>query len=180
MSSRGFENFNGGLAFIDGDRVYSYHHTAYMQGDKQRTGTLGYRNGDHFSLQWENDAWAGSSDKYRSNAIELGTKGYFIGSNVYTHNHKKSEDGLNKSGFLPKQLWRKLVHSYPDAETQSSPFYIGKKKGNTITRIGYDHPLFGDVIQNGFHFLIGSPYFGQGNYSTPFYQTGTYLPYSMY
>lgn len=77
-------------------------------------------------------------------------------------------------------LYTEYFHN-PNTYTRSSPLYIGKKSGSNITRIGVNSPLFGDLFQNGFHFLMGSPYFGRGNFGvSPFYQTGNYSPSIMY
>jgi hypothetical protein len=70
--------------------------------------------------------------------------------------------------------------TYKEGHQLSSPLYIGMRGKHGITRIGYNLPGFGDFFQNGFHHLIGSPNFQLGNYSSPYYQSGRYMPYSLY
>lgn len=184
----------GKFSIGGGYNGYGLYLNYYAGKDAQFTGTASVKRGN-FSLRWENDAIAGmipligkyiGGDKYRSNAIELGLGGYFVGTNVYTDKSiERGLPGLNRSKLVGTQIPNLLrgdeVHSYPNAYTRSSPLYIGKKTRNNITRIGVNSPLFGDLFQNGFHFLMGSPYFGRGNFGvSPFYQTGNYSPSIMY
>jgi hypothetical protein len=183
LSPNGFDNFNGGAAFIDGDRVYSYHHTMYMQGGKQRTGTFGYRNGDHFSLQWENDAWAIDGDRYRSNAVEIGFGRTVVGTNVYTTEPTSNNTSFNDADKVSiYSMGNKGTHK--DGKTLSSPFYIGRRSkspNGSVLRVGWDNPYIGDAIQNGIHkFIIPTPFFKQGDFNTPYIHYTTQRPYTLY
>lgn len=172
----------GGFSYDDGKNGFSYYHTAYMQGDRQRTGTIGARKGD-VSLQWENDVFARSGDKFRSNAIEVGYKGYSIGTNVYTTysvDDYKTEYGKKING---SDLWNNKFGTHEYGWTLSSPLYIGiKNKNGGVTRIGYNRPEVGDFVQNGFHHIpgINSPNFKKGNFSSSFIQQGINTPHSLY
>lgn len=187
-------SLEGKFSVGGGYKGYSLYLNYYTGRNQQFTGTIGIQRGK-FSMRWENDAISGmipligksiGGDRFRSNAIELGLGDYFVGTNVYTDfSMEDGQSGLNRSKLvgtqIPNWLRGKEVTSYPNAYTRSSPLYIGKKSGSNITRIGVNNSFFGDLFQNGFHFLIGSPYFGRGNFTvSPFYQTGSYSPSIMY
>jgi len=181
-SNNGFSEVNPEMIMLK--KGFSYYHTWYNYGDKQRTGTIGYRNKD-FSLKWENDLWGDTGDRFRSNATEIGYKGYVVGANVYTNEVEKREVGASPSSLFGRQIARWIggkagSEYYKGGVQSSSPFYIGKRTGRNITRIGYNHPFFGDLTQDGAHWIVNSPYFSRGAYSLPFLQQGTYTPYSLY
>ena len=68
--------------------------------------------------------------------------------------------------------------SYEAGERVSSPAYIGKYIGNKKLSVGWNHPLIGDFVQNGFHYMVHSfmlaPYHGSHptNVSSPYLQLG--------
>ena|GEM_PF-3570468 len=170
------------------DEGFSYYHNWYRQGDKQRTGTIGYRSGK-FSMRWENDILAQDGDRFRSNATEVGWGNYFIGTNVYTTDPGDYEDrDFTNNG---SKIFNNKNGTYTKGLQLSSPLYVGKRSKYGIQRIGYNHPAFGDFFQNGFHHLklpfivwgfpaMGSANFKLGAYSSPFYQSGRYSPNSLY
>jgi len=176
-------NAYAGGSYSSGSKSFSYFHNYYFQGGKQGTGILGYKSGD-FSLQWENDVFAilGRGDRFRSNAIELGWKDYIFGTNVYTTDHK---DPINME-LNGSKIWSSNKYgTRPDGFVKASPAYFGKRSKNGITRFGWNNAYIGDFVQNGFHRyfpLVRSPFFNHDpeNVSSPFVQSGRYLPYSIY
>ncbi len=177
-------NIFGGASYDDGTQGFSYYYSYYNNKPKQPTGIGSYRH-KKFSVRWENDLFAKSGDKFRSNATEVGMGGYILGTNVFTTEDQAEEAGSSPSKFVGKQLVRIIKgmaqsNVHPDGKTESSPLYIGKKSGNSITRIGFNNPIFGDLFQNGMHWIVNSPYFHRGEFSSPYIQKGTYKPYSMY
>ena len=71
---------------------------------------------------------------------------------------------------------------YIRGKQYSSPLYIGFKQGGRVTRLGVNHPAVQDATQNGWHPIIGSPFFytPYGKYSSPHRYSGYYNPYSLY
>ena len=67
----------------------------------------------------------------------------------------------------------------------SSPLYLGIKNGNSITRIGYNHPWIQDRTQNFIHKNTG---FGHQNFYNKYdyFKAGAYLyqgyynPFTLY
>ena len=113
-------------------------------------------------------------NEYRSNAIEFGIGDYFIGTNLYSIDDTDVDEDLNVS-----HIWSKNKYgSYIGGERVSSPAYIGKYIGNKKLSVGWNHPLVGDFIQNGFHYMVHSfmkaPYHGShpSNVSSPYFQLG--------
>jgi RHS repeat-associated protein len=184
LSSQGrsLGNIYGGIGYDDGKTGLSYYHNWYMQGGAQRTGVVGFRSGD-FSLRWENDVFAHSGDKFRSNAIELGIGNYFIGTNVYTTDH--SDDNPKKTPNGSK-IWNSDKYgTYSDGFVKASPAYFGMRSKYGVARVGWNDPYIGDFVQNGFHRYfpgVKSPFFNHDieNNSLPYVQFGRYLPYSLY
>ena len=167
-------NFYAGFSYDDGKTGFSYYMNAFSKKGKQRTGKIGFHTGD-FSVQWENDYFGFSGgDKYRSNAIEFGIGDYFIGTNLYSIDDSGVKKNLNVSQIWPYNS----DGSYKDGERVSSPAYIGKYIGNKKLSVGWNHPLVGDFIQNGFHYMVHSfmraPYHGShpSNVSSPYFQLG--------
>ncbi|NDW19300.1 hypothetical protein D0T53_10290 [Dysgonomonas sp. 216] len=185
---KGFGNAFLGASYDDGTRGFSYHHNWYMQGGTQRTGTIGARAGD-WSLRWENDVLARNGDRFRSNATELGYKNYLVGTNVYTTDPVDYENrDYNNNG---SNIFNNKNGTYKDGYQLSSPLYIGKKTKYGMTRVGLNRSEFGDFFQNGFHHLklpfivwgfdaMSSGNFQLGNYSNIYYQSGRYMPNSLY
>ncbi len=176
-----------GLGFDNGTVGLGYGRTNYSDFP-QTTGTVSARYKD-FAVRVENDVIGDKNDRYRSNATEIGYKGYFVGTNVFT-NAPKDEEGFDrfKAKYVSyeisdngSKLFNNNHGTYLRGEKSSSPLYFGMKRGNQMTRFGFNDPLFGDFAQNGFHHPIGSPNFNQGNYGTnAYFQTGTYLPFMIY
>jgi len=167
-------NFYAGFSYDDGKTGFSYYVNAFSKKGAQRTGKIGFHTGD-FSVQWENDYFGFSGgDKYRSNAIEFGIGDYFIGTNLYSIDDNDINRELNVSQIWPYNS----DGSYEAGERVSSPAYIGKYIGNKKLSVGWNHPLIGDFIQNGFHYMVHSfmkaPYHGShpSNVSSPYFQLG--------
>lgn len=175
-------NFYAGFSYDDGKTGFSYYVNAFSKKGKQRTGKIGFHTGD-FSVQWENDYFGFSGgDKYRSNAIEFGIGDYFIGTNLYSIDDNDINKELNVSQIWPYNS----DGSYEAGERVSSPAYIGKYIGNKKLSVGWNHPLIGDFIQNGFHYMVHSfmkaPYHGShpSNVSSPYFQLGYNKKNSLY
>lgn len=184
----GMGNVYGGFTYDDGKSGASYFHNWYTQGDRQRTGTIGLRSGE-WSLRWENDVLAKDGDRFRSNATEVGYKNYFVGTNVYTTDPIDSK--FRDYDINGSRIFNNKNGTYNFGHQLSSPLYMGMKTRGGITRIGFNKPVFGDFFQNGFHHLklpfivwgfdaMNSANFQLGDYSYPFYQSGRYLPNSLY
>ena len=125
--------------------------------------------------------WGDDNDRYRSHAMEVGFGNFVIGSNVYTNQVKNfvmesnsDKKPLSGSVFGTHNTW-------VDGKVYSSPAYIGVKSKNKITRVGVDTPIVADLTQNFALFILGGNFFPRGTFQTkPYYQTGQYLPYSLY
>jgi RHS repeat-associated protein len=165
-----------GFGYDDGDFGFSWHTTKYSGGidgssQVQRTATLGFRYKD-WSISHENDVSlmkGDGGDRFRSAALEIGYKDYVLGVNVYTNDPKP--DGVVEG-----------TNKYKNGIQYSSPLYIGKKVGYGMVKVGMEHPAIGNVFQNGFHTLIGSPHLTNSTVKpyTPYVKSGRYNPYSKY
>lgn len=182
--------FEGKFSIGGGYNGYQYFWNYYMGKDAQSTGTISIQRGK-FSLRWENDVLAQSGDKFRSNATEIGWGDYFIGTNVYTTNPIDYDNKTKPKGYNGSRIFNNRNGTYNEGFQLSSPLYVGMKTKNGIRRIGYNHPVFGDLSQNGFHHLklpfiflgipaMSSGNFQLGNYSSFYYQSGTYTPGILY
>ena len=169
------------------------YHNWYMQDGRQQTGIIGGRAGD-WSFRWENDVkflLGDGHDRFRSNATEIGYKNFVLGTNVYTTDPGGYDDDAKTKAYNGSKIFNNKFGTYKEGFQLSSPLYVGMRGKNGITRIGFNNPAFGDFFQNGFHHLkfpaivwgvdlIGSGNFQLGNYSNPYYQSGRYMPYSLY
>lgn len=149
----------------------------------QVVGTItGYFNYNSFAFS--NDRFGDGEDRWRSNAVELTLGNYTIGTNLYTnwgkdasggpkgtHNEKAPIFGLNK-----KEAWN-------NGQVYSAPLWIGYKKGNQITRIGFSHSMVQNFTQNAVHkYATPTPYFlGYDNFKSGGYiYSGAYNPFSLW
>ena len=152
----------------------------------QNTWLVGYRKGD-FSFSMTNDAFRGS-DWYRTAAAEIGVGEVSFGFNLFT-----TEPPMDEYKMRPKQiggnleyespLWGKNpLNTYSTGSRVYAGMYLGYRNGNTVSRVGADAPWVQDFFQNGWHRLIGTPYFNPnlGPSSAPFSQGGYINPFSLY
>ena len=127
-------------------------------------------------------------DRWRTSAVEVRVGAFVIGKNVYTNAPQRNPEILRDD--YKSRFWRtnrntrgNNVSTYTDGRVFSSPFYIGRVRGNMITRVGINHPTVQDVFQNGFHLLIGSPLFRAPENSFDyrlFIQHRFYSPFTLY
>ncbi|RPH32186.1 MAG: hypothetical protein EHM93_10220 [Bacteroidales bacterium] len=149
--------------------------------NRQTVGAFGVHAKD-FSIRFENDFLGDKDDRYRTFGMEVGIGDFVFGTNIYTsdpdrnridHSYKSKLYGANKNG----------KGTYANGEVYSSPIWVGLRSGNTINRVGWNHPRVQDRIQNGWHkYIKSSPYFKTpyGSYSNPYCTYGNYNPYSLF
>jgi len=184
-SDKGNTMFSGATYFDRANSQYfSYYATHFGGPHKQLVGGLGYRKGD-FSFRFENDFFTQSGDKFRTNALEFGYRDFVIGTNLWTNDPAGEGSEVNSSH---SRLWGKNWFgngSWESGIVLSSPFYVGYRFGNGVTRIGIDHPGVQDMTQN---FIHKYTYFGKQNYynvyshenALLYYQSGYYNPFTLY
>jgi len=71
---------SGGIGYANDNFSFNYYQTYYGGMHKQRVGGINASFGE-FSFRFENDFFAGTGDKWRSNALEIGV-GNAIGANI--------------------------------------------------------------------------------------------------
>ncbi len=150
----------------------------------QTTGTISvyFKNG---SFRIENDYFGDKGDRWRTNAWELTVGDYSLGSRIYTNDPEGMGNGTSNK---PSPLWglnRGTYGAWDDGFVYSCPLWIGIRRGNSISRFGYSHPLFQDATQNfvhkycdfgRMHFYIDYNHFESGLY----HYFGYYNPFSLY
>ncbi len=173
---------------------FSYGQTYYGGGESdpngaygnQRVGAVSYRS-KHFSVRWENDGWALSGDRWRTNAMELNYRGYIVGTTLNTND---PENAGSTADNRESKKWGKNnlpYGSWKNGKVFRTPLYFGFQQGHKVTRIGYSHAKVQDFIQNGWHkhapvkrlrthFFIDY----QVETTDPYYYYGFYNPYSLY
>lgn len=141
------------------------------------------------SFRIENDYFGDKHDRWRTNAWELTIGNITFGSSIYTND----PEGMGyEHPDRPSPLFG---HNNPTADydygawepgfVYSSPLWIGWRHGNSISRVGYSHPIIQDATQNFVHKYCG---FGRMNfyldydyfYYGPCLDGGYYNPFSLY
>ena len=141
------------------------------------------------SFQIENDYFdfkRGNEDRWRTSAWELNAGNLSLGSYIYTNDpknegSKRDKNGTNWFGKKNKHGFGAWVKGY----VYSSPLWFGYREGNTVSRIGYSHPLVQDRTQNVVHkyFPFGyQNFYNQYTHSAygGYGYSGYYNPYSLY
>jgi len=181
----------GGGVYYDGYGA-SYYRTNY--GSSIAPGGTGERVGSQtvgeygvqirgYSVRVSNDLFGDGRDRWRSSAVEIGVGDFIIGKQVYTNAPNQNPDTRILDLDYKSSFWNKTgIGTYRDSEVYSSPFYIGRRQGTNVLRLGINHPVVQDITQNGFHLLIGSPllYTPYGKYSSRYIYSGYHNPYSIY
>ncbi|MBP3552439.1 MAG: hypothetical protein J6K05_04605 [Bacteroidaceae bacterium] len=182
-SQRGRFSYGGG--YNDGTFGVSWFGSYYLGEDPQKTGTIRFKAGN-WSIAHENDLdrmLGDGDDRYRTAGIEIGYKNYVIGATVYTNAAK-----------LPKNRWNELdkeynsntwgsngLGAYPNSTAYQSPVYIGHRWRNMMIRTGYNSPKVQDMTQNFIHKIGPFPYYKTpSTYNNPYFQIGSYNPFSLY
>ena len=182
-SQRGRFSYGGG--YNDGTFGVSWFGSYYLGEDPQKTGTIRFKAGN-WSIAHENDLdrmLGDGDDRYRTAGIEIGYKNYVIGATVYTNAAK-----------LPKNRWNELdkeynsntwgsngLGAYPNSTAYQSPIYIGHRWRNMMIRTGYNSPKVQDMTQNFIHKIGPFPYYKTpSTYNNPYFQIGSYNPFSLY
>jgi RHS repeat-associated protein len=173
----------GGATYYDraNDQYFSYYATHFSGQYKQTVGGFGYRKGD-FSVRWENDFFANSGDKYRTNALEFGYGDFVLGTNLWTNDPEGEGSLIDPNGTNLRGKTSKSG-AWENGQVWSAPLYVGYRQGNTISRIGFSNPLIQDRTQNFVHKNINpTPFFNKydnfqgGTWS----YSGYYNPYTLY
>ena len=175
---------HGGVSYYDRkrDQYFSYYATHFGGAHSQTVGGIGYRSGK-FSLRVENDIFGDGRDRWRTSAVQIGHGDVVVGKRVYTNSPNRELDRIDYTSTF----WNRLLgigerKAYADGRVYNSPFYIGLRQGNTISRIGINHPIVQDIFQNGWHIAIRSPLFPTpyGSYSGSYGFRGVYNPFTLY
>jgi len=144
-----------------------------------------YWKGGSFALQNDMISLGGDGDRWRTNAFELSVGDFSFGSYIYTNDGKADSGGKdNESRTVDRNspIWgknrNKGFSTWKNGQVFSAPVWIGYRRGNQITRIGYSHKVFQDLQQNGIHGRTG---FGNQNFYLNYenFKTGGYF-YSGY
>lgn len=165
-----------GIGFESNSYGGRYYLTRYCQDTPQLSGMLDLRLKD-FRIRFEDDLLAFPftgfkvQDRYRTAALELRYKGFFVGTNVFT----TDIDGLLDVSTQNER------GEYLNGHQLSSPLYLGYADRDLLLRIGINHPIGGLIGQNLWHRLFfRTPDFKPGNYNCFFMQAGTDKPYTLY
>ncbi|MBP1644664.1 MAG: hypothetical protein H6Q16_239 [Bacteroidetes bacterium] len=192
-ASEGFTSYGGGFT-IEGYGA-SYYSTLYTGNYAQTTGRLTL-NFDKVSFSLENDFLSGTGDKWRTNAFELSVGEFVFGGNIFTNAGEAENtkiDGtldIDTKALSPiyganRPKGDKPMGAWKIGKVYSSPLWVGYKKGNFVTKIGYSHKVFQDLTQNGVHkwvpFGRQQYYLDYSEFKTGFYNYSGYNnPYSLY
>lgn len=132
----------------------------------------------NFSLRFENDfLYKGEKyDRWRTAAFEIDIKNFILGTYIYSNEPDKVFENYSGS------IWETDRQAYSNGEIYRSVFYVGYRYSNRIIRIGINHPVIQDIIQNGWHTLVNKPYFNTpyGRYFSFYFYIGYYNPFSLY
>lgn len=162
-----------------GQTYYSASTAMGKQFGTQTTGTLtGYFN--HNSFSFANDVLGDKEDRWRTNAVELNVGKFSFGTYLYTNNGIEASKVINKKEPTEDKaapfLGKNKDEAWLDGRAYFAPAWIGYKRGNQVTRIGYSHKTVQNLTQNAVHkYLTPTPYFL--NYNE--FKTGGYF-YSGY
>jgi len=137
-----------------------------------------------FSFRFENDFFfmGDKYDRWRTTAFEIGIKKFVIGAFIYTNMPDKNNANYNYDQNYKGSIWKGNRKAYSDGKVYRSVFYVGYRFGNLIIRIGVNHPVIQDILQNGWHIMVNKPFFytPYGQYFSPYIYIGYYNPFSLY
>jgi len=140
--------------------------------------------GKNFSIRFENDfLYMGEKyDRWRTTAVEIGIKNFVMGTFFYTNMPDKDMENYRYDETYNGSLWKGNRKAYLDGEVYDSVFYVGYRYRNTIIRIGVNHPVVQDIIQNGWHVIVNKPFFHTpyGEYLSYYLYIGYYNPFSLF
>lgn len=171
-----------------GRTYYSASSIAGQEYGKQIVGTwTGYFNHNSFSVS--NDKFGDKGDRWRTSAAELNIGKYSIGTYLYTNDGGKDSDYMTDESENCVPPWpvgrngNKGLSTWTNGRVHFAPAYIGYRKGNQITRIGFSHKIIHNLTQNWVH-----KGFGKQNYymsydefrSGGYFYSGYYNPHSLW
>lgn len=147
-----------------------------------------YWKGGSFALQNDMISLGGDGDRWRTNAFELSVGDFSFGSYIYTNDGlDASKEEQDKNARSP--IWGKNRNegysTWKNGQVFSAPVWVGYRRGNQITRVGYSHKVFQDLQQNGIHGRTG---FGNQNFylnyenfkAGGYFYSGYYNPLSLW
>lgn len=192
-----YDNYNigGGISYNDGRFNASYYYTYYGGNSdpalNQWNGgfTIGY--GD-FKIREENDflAWGLSSDKGRTQALEISYGNFAVGSYVHTNDGKGDSGGPTGFDNRPSPILGTNKHGFGawlKGYVYKAPLYYGYNSGNNTSRIGFSAWWVQDATQNWMH---QNDIFRAGNqnyyvdyskmYQGGYFYSGYYNSFSLY
>lgn len=147
-----------------------------------------YWKGGSFALQNDMISLGGDGDRWRTNAFELSIGNFSFGSYIYT-NDGKADSQKQQDENARSPIWgenrNKGYSTWKNGQVFSAPVWIGYRRGNKITRVGYSHEAFQDLQQNGIHGRTG---FGNQNFylnydnfkAGGYFYSGYYNPLSLW
>ena len=192
--STNFDTYAGGAGatYTDGDfsigYYQSYHGGNSNKNENNWNGGFRVKYGD-FSIREENDflAVGHSSDKGRTQALEIGYGVISVGSSIYTNDGATEGDGSENEPSRTYGLNQTDYDAWKKGKVYIAPLYLGVNIGNSTSRFGFSHWRVQDVQQNGVHqskvFFFGNQHYYRDY--TDMYQ-GIYLhsgynnPFSLY
>lgn len=140
--------------------------------------------GEHFAIRFENDfLFQGDKfDRWRTVAVEIDVYNFVLGTYVFTNMPHKADENYQYDENYRNSIWKGNRKAYSDGEVYHSVFYVGYRYKNRIIRVGINHPIIQDIVQNGWHTLVKKPFFHTpyGQYFSPYIYIGYYNPFSLY
>lgn len=187
--------FGGSLTYKGYGISYAYNH--YWAGTVPQGGQfVGAQNTGAFTFLWpngsfriENDFLAfQDQDRWRTSAWELSGGNFSVGSYIYTNdpqNEKSKKDLQGTDWFGNLNNPEKGRGAWEQGFVYRSPLWFGYKEGNSISRIGFSHPLIQDRTQNVVHKYFPPGYQQFYNKYTPsvygvYGYSGYYSPFNLY
>ena len=155
-----------------------YGYTHYGESTAPGGQKLGSQNTGTASIFWpggsisnENDYYGDRHDRWRSNALEISIGRYSFGTNLLNNfpgpggenqdviNSPDRRGNYNRIGMKDGETYK--YGAWRNGKVYHSPWYVGYRVGNSVSRLGYSHPSAQDLTQNNIHRLFR---YGRQNY----------------
>ena len=134
--------------------------------------------GRNFSVRFENDFFLKGDkfDRWRTVAVEIEVRKFLVGTSIYSNWPSRDTEPYSST------VWKANRRSYMEGEIYSSVFYVGYRHNRSVIRVGVNHPIVQDIIQNGWHTMVDKPYFHTpyGQYFSVYLYLGYYNPFSLF
>jgi len=159
-ASATYKGYGGGY----GQTSYKASEVMGQKLGAQKVGTYtAFFNHNSFSIS--NDLWGDKQDRWRTSAVEMTIGKWSVGTYLYTN------DGRNASGeemdpsdncIPPRPVGIKKSgerETWTNGRPYYAPFWVGYRKGNQVTRMGFSHEVVHNLTQNMVHKYMSTPYY---------------------